>query len=117
MREQARALTGWTADYQNGYGWIKFRFDRNRHDDAMKVVFGKAGPFNWKQAVRLCDHAPRPRRRSSPASSGATSSPSPPDDETQAALEALYVQSGLLHAPGAGARSSSTRSSTRDRGW
>ena len=30
MREQARALTGFTADYKNGYGWVQFRFDRNR---------------------------------------------------------------------------------------
>ncbi len=50
VREQARALKGFTADYKSGVGWVKFRFDHARHDDAMKVVFGKASPFNWKQA-------------------------------------------------------------------
>src|SRR5581483_8812020 len=50
VREQARALTGWTADWRNGIGWTKFRFKAENHDDAMKVVFGKVGPFGWKQA-------------------------------------------------------------------
>jgi len=53
VREQARALTGFTATYRNGYGWVKFRFDRNRHDDAMKVVVDKPGAYGWKQAVML----------------------------------------------------------------
>ena len=61
VREQARALTGFTATYKNGYGWVKFRFDRNRHDDAMKVVFDKPGPYGWKQAVHADDRASRPQ--------------------------------------------------------
>ena len=58
VREQARALTGFTATYKNGYGWVKFRLDRNRHDDAMKVVFDKPGPYGWKQAVKLAIEHP-----------------------------------------------------------
>src|SRR5581483_4444505 len=53
VREQARALTGWTARYRNGAGWVDFHFRRESHDDAMKVVFGKVGAFDWKTAVRL----------------------------------------------------------------
>ena len=93
IREQARALTGWTADWQDGYGFKKFRFKREHHDDAMKVVFGKAGPFNWKGAVRLAvehpAHAPYFVRKL-----WGYFVPVPPDEETQAGLEALYRGSG-----------------------
>jgi uncharacterized protein (DUF1800 family) len=98
VREQARALTGWTASYRDGYGFVKFRFDKNRHDDAMKVVFGKAGPFNWKQAVHLAithpAHAPFFTRKL-----WSYFNPEPADDETQAALEQLYVSSGHAVRP------------------
>jgi len=93
VREQARALTGFTADYKNGVGWVKFRFDRSRHDDAMKVVFGKVGPFGWKQAVQLCidhpAHAPYFTQKL-----WSYFVPVPADDATQSALEELYVTSG-----------------------
>ncbi len=98
VREQARALTGWTASYRDGYGFVKFRFDKNRHDDAMKVVFGKAGPFNWKQAVQLAithpQHAPFFTRKL-----WSYFIPEPADDETQTALEQLYVSSGHAVRP------------------
>ena len=72
---------------------MKFRFDHARHDDAMKVVFGKAGPFNWKQAVELCidhpAHAPYFTRKL-----WGYFIPVPADDATQTALEELYVASG-----------------------
>ena len=93
MREQARALTGFTARYKNGYGWVKFRFDRNRHDDAMKVVFDKPGPYGWKQAVKLTIEHPAHKTFFTRKLWGYFI-PEPADDETQAALEALYVQSG-----------------------
>ena len=93
VREQARALTGFTARYKNGYGWVKFRFDRNRHDDAMKVVFDKPGPYGWKQAVKLTIEHPAHKTFFTRKLWGYFI-PEPADDETQAALEALYVQSG-----------------------
>ena len=93
VREQARALTGFTAHYKNGYGWVKFRFDRNRHDDAMKVVFDKAGPYGWKQAVNLAIEHPAHKTFFTRKLWGYFI-PEPADDETQAALEDLYVQSG-----------------------
>ena len=98
IREQARALTGFTATWKNNYGWVKFRFDRNRHDDAMKVVFGKAGPFNWKQAVQLAIEHPAHRTFFTRKLWGYFI-PEPADDETQAGLEELYVTSGYSIRP------------------
>ena len=59
----------------------------------MKVVFGKAGPVQLEEAVEALD-------RASGAQTFFTSKlwsyfiPVPADDETPAALEALYVHSG-----------------------
>jgi uncharacterized protein (DUF1800 family) len=93
VREQARALTGWTADYQNGYGWKRFRFKRENHDDAMKVVLGKVGPFNWKSAVRLAiDHPKHPAYFVNKLWGYFV--PLPPDAATATALQQLYVHSG-----------------------
>ena len=61
VREQARALTGFTATYRNGYGWVKFRFDRNRHDDAMKVVFDKPGAVRVEAGGHADDLASCPQ--------------------------------------------------------
>jgi uncharacterized protein (DUF1800 family) len=98
VREQARAFTGWTADYKNGIGWTNFHFKREMHDDAMKVVFGAAGPFNWKSAVRLCiehpSHAPYFVKKL-----WSYFVPVPPDAETQLALEAAYKGSGYEIRP------------------
>ncbi len=58
VREQARALTGWTANYKNGAGWVDFHFKAENHDADMKVIFGKVGPFNWKNSVQLCCRHP-----------------------------------------------------------
>jgi len=98
VREQARALTGWTASYRDGYGWVKFRYDKNRHDDAMKVVFGKAGPFTWKQAVQLAISQPA-HATFFTRKLWSYFIPEPADDETQAALEQLYVGSGHAVRP------------------
>ena len=93
VREQARALTGWTADYRNGVGFVRFRYRRERHDDAMKAVFGKAGPWNWKSAVRLCvEHPKHPGFFVRKLWDYFV--PVPPDAGTQAGLERLYVSSG-----------------------
>jgi uncharacterized protein (DUF1800 family) len=54
VREQARALTGWTAEWQDDVGYVGFHFDAERHDDGRKTVFGKSGPWDWKDSCRLC---------------------------------------------------------------
>jgi len=98
VREQARALTGWTARYRNGAGWVDFHFRRESHDDAMKVVFGKVGAFDWKTAVRLCVEHPR-----HPAffvgKLWSYFVPVPPDDATAKLLQELYVRSGFEVRP------------------
>jgi uncharacterized protein (DUF1800 family) len=59
VREQARALTGFTNDWKRGPGSVNFRFETDRHDKGQKRVFGKTGAFDWQDAVRLCLHHPK----------------------------------------------------------
>ena len=59
VREQARALTGWTSTWKRGKGQTDFRFDRKRHDEGTKIVFGKKGTFSWRDSVAA--HAPPPQ--------------------------------------------------------
>ena len=54
VREQARALTGLRDDWRRGAGHVNFHFDRERHDDGAKTIFGKRGRFDWRDACRLC---------------------------------------------------------------
>ena len=65
VRELARALTGWRADYDNG--WVNWRWDQaGRWDFQNKTVFGKTGRFNWQDACELVlthPHAPVVLRR------------------------------------------------------
>ena len=58
VREQARALTGWRNDWRDGLGDVNFRYDPERHDTGVKVVFGKRGNFGWQDAARLCIRHP-----------------------------------------------------------
>ena len=59
VREQARALTGWTSTWKRGKGQTDFRFDPKRHDPGMKTVFGKQGTYSWRDSVSLCIHHPK----------------------------------------------------------
>ncbi len=54
VREQARALTGWTNDWDESRGMINFRFEGELHDRGVKSVFGKRGRFDWTDSCRLC---------------------------------------------------------------
>jgi uncharacterized protein (DUF1800 family) len=58
VREQARSLTGWRNDWRDGLGDVNFRYDPERHDNGVKVVFGKRGNFGWQDAARLCIRHP-----------------------------------------------------------
>jgi hypothetical protein len=53
VRELARALSGWRADWDDDIGLYNFRLDANRWDSGSKTVFGKTGTFNWEDAARL----------------------------------------------------------------
>jgi uncharacterized protein (DUF1800 family) len=89
VREQARALTGWTSTWKRGMGQTDFRFDQSRHDPGTKVIFGRKGAFSWRDSVELTLHHPKH------ASFFVTKLwsyfvPGPPDARTRVALEALY---------------------------
>src|SRR6185437_13588651 len=92
VREMARALTGWTAEWSAQEGLNEFEFDTARHDKHEKTVFGKTGNWSWEDAVRLCVEHPLH------ASFFVTKLwgyfiPSPPDEATLASLQGLYVGS------------------------
>ena len=92
VREMARALTGWTAEWSSQEGLHEFEFDTARHDKHEKTVFGKTGNWSWEDAVRLCVEHPLH------ASFFVTKLwgyfiPSPPDEATLASLQGLYVSS------------------------
>jgi uncharacterized protein (DUF1800 family) len=98
VREQARALTGWTSTWKRGKGQTDFRFDVSRHDPGTKVIFGKKGAFSWRDSVELTLHHP------AHASFFVTKLwsyfvPEPPDARTQAGLEALYTGRGFEVRP------------------
>jgi uncharacterized protein (DUF1800 family) len=98
VREQARALTGWRADYQRGAGWVDFRYDRNRHDFGVKRVFGRSGRFDWQGACRLClEH--RSHASFLVGKLWSYFVPMPPPPATARALERLYVSNGYQVRP------------------
>ena len=94
IREQARALTGWTNSYQTGVGRTDFHFDQRLHDDQPKTVFGQSGNWDWRDSCRLCLTHPR-----HPAyvvrKLWGYFVPSEPDPTTARYLEALYASDPL----------------------
>ncbi len=54
VREQARALTGWTNRWSRGRGDYDFHFDAKRHDDGGKRIFHHTGTFDWRGSCKLC---------------------------------------------------------------
>ena len=93
IREAARALTGWRADYLSGTGYVNFRFDTARFDSTPKSIFGERGAFGWADVVRLALENPS-HRSFFVLKLWSAFVPSPPDAATQAALEGRYVASG-----------------------
>jgi uncharacterized protein (DUF1800 family) len=59
VREQARALTGWTNQWRRGVGPHNFHFAKDLHDAGQKRIFGKRGSYDWNDSVRLCLQHPR----------------------------------------------------------
>jgi uncharacterized protein (DUF1800 family) len=96
VREMARTLTGWRADWDEAAGRsVNFRFDPNRHDTKNKTVFGQTGNWNWDHAVPLAVANPFHRSFFVRKLWGYFI-PSAPDEATQAGLEAIYVNSGYV---------------------
>ncbi|HEU4656911.1 MAG TPA: DUF1800 domain-containing protein [Capillimicrobium sp.] len=58
VREIARALTGWRADWGDD-GLRGIRWDPSAHDRGRKVIFGRRGRFGPREVVRLVTEHPR----------------------------------------------------------
>jgi uncharacterized protein (DUF1800 family) len=98
VRQQARALTGWTAKYSDTLGYYKFRFDPAQHDAGLKTVFGRRGRWTWQDSCRLClGHPSHPSFFVRKLWSYFV--PTEPSRETQRALEKLYKGGGYKVAP------------------
>jgi hypothetical protein len=98
IREMARALTGWTAEWTSSSGLQNFHFERSRHDEHNKTVFGQTGNWNWEDAVRLC--VSHPMHASFFVSKlWSYFVPAPPDEGTLASLQGIYLASGLEIRP------------------
>jgi uncharacterized protein DUF1800 len=94
VKEMARTLTGWTAEWTESSGLQNFHFDPSRHDDGSKTVFGQTGNWNYQDAVRLCvNHPLHPSYFVSRLWSYFV--PEPPDEATLASLQGLYTSSGF----------------------
>jgi len=93
VRELARALTGWRADWNPITGWSGFRWDRSWWDPGAKTVFGRSGAWTWQDACRLVVEHPL-HASFFVAKLWSAFVPVAPAPETAAALERLYVESG-----------------------
>jgi hypothetical protein len=103
VRELARALTGWRADWSDADGLVDFRFDPNRFDAGTKSLWAgtphaRSGTYGWQDAVRLCLHHPM-HAEFFVRKLWSYFVPTPPDDATRTALEAVYVGSGFEIRP------------------
>jgi uncharacterized protein (DUF1800 family) len=98
VREQARALTGFTNDWDENLGLVNFHFDPERHDDGAKKVFGQRGRFDWRDSCRLCvQHPSHPSFFVGKLWSYFV--PTPPSRRTAHTLERMYVQGGYSVRP------------------
>ncbi|MEZ5098938.1 MAG: DUF1800 domain-containing protein [Thermoleophilia bacterium] len=98
VREQARALTGFAADWEEGKGWVRFRYEASRHDKGVKTVFGKRGRYDWRDACELCLRNPyHPSFVVGKLWSAFVATE--PDAATRAALERRYRRGGYRIAP------------------
>jgi uncharacterized protein (DUF1800 family) len=91
VRDQARALTGWRADWSDADGgFVNFRFDKRRHDNKAKAIFGQTGAFDWQDSCRLVlKHPNHPSFFVTKLWSYFV--PTAPDAATRSALVKLYV--------------------------
>jgi len=93
VRELARALTGWRADWDDTEGLHNFRFDTTRWDSGSKTVFGRTGAFTWEDACSLVIEHPL-HASFFVAKLWSYFVPTPPPAGVAAALEQAYVGSG-----------------------
>jgi Protein of unknown function (DUF1800) len=92
VKEMARALTGWRADWTESNGLQNFRFDATRHDKGKKTIFGQSGTWSYEDAVNLC--VAHPLHASFFVSKlWSYFVPAPPSEATLASLQGLYTSS------------------------
>jgi len=97
VREQARALTGWTGSVNKGVIG-NFSFAANRHDAGSKTIFGHAGNYTWSDSVNLClDHPLHPSYFVDKLWGYFV--PTPPDTATARALATIYKTNGFKVHP------------------
>lgn len=99
VREQARALTGWTNSWDQATGQpVDFHFDPQLWDDGVKVIYGHKGRFNWRGSLKLVlGHPDHPKFFVTKLWSYFSAEPLSARD-TKAA-EYLYVHSGKQIRP------------------
>lgn len=98
VRELARTMTGWRADWVEGVGLTAFRYDDERHDPQTKTVFGRAGTWGYDDAARLClEHPAHASFLVAKLWRTFVAEPLGPADA--ASLEAIYVGGGHQVAP------------------
>ncbi|HXD53781.1 MAG TPA: DUF1800 domain-containing protein [Solirubrobacteraceae bacterium] len=93
VREMARALTGWTAEWTESAGLQNFRFEGSRHDGGNKTIFGQKDKWGWEDGVRMCVAHPL-HASFFVAKMWSYFVPVPPDEATLASLQGLYLSSG-----------------------
>jgi uncharacterized protein (DUF1800 family) len=98
VRDLARALTGWTADWHDPDGYVNFRFVASRADTRSKTLwqgtaYQRTGAFDYRDLGSLVLENPY-HRPFFVLKLWSYFVPSPPSAATQAALEELYVSSG-----------------------
>jgi uncharacterized protein (DUF1800 family) len=98
VREMARALSGWTADWTQSSGLQNFHFVASRHDNANKTVFGQTGKWSWEDAVRLCVMHPL-HASFFVGKLWGYFVPTPPSQATLASLQGIYLSSGYEIRP------------------
>ncbi len=89
VREQARALTGWRADWDDNVGYVNFRFDPSYHDNGNKTIFGQTGTVRLGGLERALPRAPRPRGLPDRQALGLLHPGPDPAQDPQAAADAL----------------------------
>ena len=98
VREQARALTGFRNEWDDGIGPHNFHFDGEYHDPGVKRILGKRGRFDWRDSCRLClTHRAHPRFFVEKLWSYFI--PTPPGKHTRHALTRLYVERNYAVRP------------------
>ena len=93
VREQARALTGWTNDWHKSKGPVNFRFRKGLHDGGAEDHLRQARPLQLARLRAGSASTTRSTPPSSSRSSGATSSRRRPTRTRSARSSALYVSS------------------------